>query len=308
MRRAPHRVLLALGLALACASLAACTVPVGGGGVDATSPPGPTGPYTMDPYRGLGTWVDVYEWSMTMGGPRPSVGLWDIDAMAAEGVRTVYLQTARYTADDDVLEQPWLSMLVRRAHERGMKVVGWYLPTFEDLDKDLRRLLAMRNMGVDGVAVDIESTRVRDEAERARRLVELSRRLREAIPRPEVISAVVLPPVALELGTGYWDIHPWAEIAPYYDVWLPMDYWSVRRADSGYRDGHRYTADNIDQLRGLIGQPSAPVHPIGGIADNVTTTDVEGFVRAARERGALGVSLYNFSTTPPAYWPILRSY
>ena len=42
------------------------------------------------------------------------------------------------------------------------------------------------------------------------------------------------------------------EIAPAYDAWMPMSYWTSRTPASGYRDAYRYTAENIDRLRGVL--------------------------------------------------------
>src|SRR2546421_318929 len=72
-----------------------------------------------------------------------------------------------------------------RAPRAGLRVVGWYLPTFTDVDLDLRRLEQIEDFDVlghrfDGVAVDIEATDdVTDVPERNRRLVDLSTRLRQ---------------------------------------------------------------------------------------------------------------------------------
>ena len=44
-----------------------------------------------------------------------------------------------------------------------------------------------------------------------------------------------------------------AELAPLYDIWLPMSYQSDRKADSGYRDAYRYAAENIDRMRAHLG-------------------------------------------------------
>ena len=55
-------------------------------------------------------------------------------------------------------------------------------------------------------------------------------------------------------------------MAPSYDAWMTMGYWTNRKPDSGYRDAYRYTRENIDRLRVNLGNPDAIVHPIGGLA------------------------------------------
>ena len=63
------------------------------------------------------------------------------------------------------------------------------------------------------------------------------------------IGGIVLPPVVMEvINPNYWPDFPWTGIAPYFDVWLPMSYWTNRTQASGYRDGYSYTAENIVRL------------------------------------------------------------
>ncbi len=261
---------------------------------------------SIDPYAGLGTWVDVYDWSHYKN-TTPTVGPDQVDQMAGEGVQTLYLQTAKHDTPDTILEPDLLLPIIQRAHERGIRVVAWYLPTLEDVADDLNRLVASANLDVDGIAVDIEARNVADVAERSRRLVALSEQLRKALPGRS-IGAIVLPPVALEvINPKYWPDFPYREIAPYYDVWQTMGYWTNRRADSGYRDPYKYTDENIRRLRNNLGRPDAAVHPIGGVGAE-GSTDTAEFLRASVDNGAIGGSVYDWRTTKPAAWPTLRKF
>ena len=259
-------------------------------------------------YAGLGTWIDAFDWSLTFGKDGPLVEPADIDRMADLGVQTLYVQTSRWNAADDILEPERLVPLLDRARSRGLRVVAWYLPTFVDPATDLRRLVAAASLGVDSLAVDIESRDVAGHAERNQRLVELSAALRQALPGT-ALGAIVFPPVVMEVvNTGFWPDFPWQELAPFYDVWVPMAYQSFRTEASGLRDGYRYTAENIDRIRANLGDPNAPVHSVGGIADATTPGDVAGMVAASAERGALGGSLYDWRTTSPSLWPELQAF
>ncbi len=259
-------------------------------------------------YSGLGTWIDAYDWSLTFGKDGPLVEPADIDRMADVGVETLYVQTSRWNAPEDILEPERLVPLLDRARARGLRVVAWYLPTFVDPATDLRRLLAAATLGVDSVAVDIESRDLADHAERNRRLVELSAALHEALP-DVALGAIVFPPVVMEVvNPSFWPDFPWRELVPFYDVWVPMAYQSFRTEASGLRDGYRYTAENIDRVRANVGDPAAPVHSVGGIADATTRSDVAGMVAASNERGALGGSLYDWRTTAPELWPELQAF
>ncbi|MBA3302370.1 MAG: hypothetical protein M3R01_10740 [Actinomycetota bacterium] len=285
-------------LALLAIGLGAAGV---GAALDGDGPP----EVGRNPFAGVGAWVDVYDWSEAHGRERPLVDAETVDAMADNGAETLYVQTARADTPGDVLEPDRLASLVDRARSRGMAVVAWYLPTLEEPDRDLRRLRAMAEVdGVDAVAVDIEARQVADVTERNRRLVRLSTELRAAVPEA-TLGAIALAPVLLEeVNPAFWPSFPWRELARSFDVWLPMSYQSERRAVSGYRDAHRYAIENVDRLRARLGRAGAPVHLIGGIADDMDTGDLDGLLQAATEKNAIGVSLYDWRTTPPALLPL----
>lgn len=86
-----------------------------------------------------------------------------------------------------------------------------------------------------------------------------------------------------------------------------MGYWTDRKASSGYRDPYRYTDENLKRLRANLGNPAAPVSPVGGVGAN-GPEDVDAFVRAAVENGAIGGSVYDWRTTKPGAWPALRRF
>ena len=272
-----------------------------------TTPPPPPGP-DLSAYNGLGTWIDVYDWSVTYGKDGALVEVTTVDQMAQAGVQTLYVQTSKWDAPTDVLEPERLLPIIERARTLGLRVVAWYLPTFEDPQRDMARLMAASRLPVDALAVDIESLKMKDVAERNRRLVEISTNLRKELPGVP-LGGIPFPPVATDvINPNLWPSFPWAELAPLYDIWLPMSYQSERKPESGYRDGYRYMAENIDRLRAHLGNPAAPVHAIGGIADRTSPEDVAGIHRASLERGAIGGSLYDWRTTPATLWPHLHRF
>lgn len=260
-------------------------------------------------YGGLGTWVDAFDFdpSYRAEGTEAAVTPDVVDEWADLGVRTVYLQAARIDdrATGRLLDEGLLAEFLMRAHARGLEVVGWYLPRFEDVDADLDRLLAIAEFEVlghrfDGVAVDIEYIEgVPDSSERSARLIDLSRRLREA-RADEALGAIVPPPVQLEvINPSYWPDFPWQALDTSYDVWLPMAYWTVRSAESGYRDAYRYSEESTRRMRNNIGRPDVVVHIVGGIGDETTSADLEALRRAIEATGAIGASIYDWSSLPP---------
>jgi hypothetical protein len=260
---------------------------------------------TVDTYFGYGTWVDVYDFRPPADGSGvPKLSAASVDEMARQGVQTLYLQAAQLDdASSGLLVDPSLvAQILVRAQRAGISVVGWYLPRFSDIDRDLAHLRAISDFEVlghrfDGVAVDIEWTGdVPDHAERSNKLVELSEQLRAGIDH-DPLGAIVLPPVQIEVvNTSKWPDFPWQELAGLYDVWLPMGYWTERRADSGYRDGATYTEENVRRLREDLDDPDALVHAIGGIGDEVTAPQAARFAQAIDEVNAVGGSIYDWDT------------
>ena len=90
----------------------------------------------------------------------------------------------------------------------------------------------------------------------------------------------------------------------YYNVWLPMSYWTNRVG--GWRDAYTYTATNIARVRSHIGIADAPVHTIGGIGDESTTDDIDRMFQAAVDQQAIGGSIYDYRTTGDDLWPHLQ--
>jgi hypothetical protein len=261
------------------------------------------------PYAGLGTWVDVYDWTVTYTRESaPEVGPETVGAMADAGVQTIFIQASKHDAPTDVVEEDRLLAIVGAARARNLRVVAWYLPTLVDPAADLRRLLAIAALPFDGLGVDIEARQVSDVAERNRRLVDLSAALRSALPG-RALAGIVLPPVIMEeVNPNYWPDFPWRAIAPYYDVWQTMGYWTDRKASSGWRDAYAYTMENVLRLRRNIGQPEAPVHPIGGIGHQTSEGDVAAFRQAASDSVSIGGSLYDWRTTGANLWPALQAF
>lgn len=254
--------------------------------------------WTARPYEGLGAWVDTFDWS----GSSPVFDLGDVDALAARGVRTLYLQGARSTGAVP-LAATQQRALIDRAHERGMAVVSWFLPNHLDPAADLARGLALASqLPVDGLALDIESDAVTDVALRSARLVRLVAELDAALPGP--IGAIVPTPVGMEISWWYWPGFPWAEVGAHTDVWLPMAYWTYRPVDSEWADPERYVSENVRRIRQLAGEPYASVHVVGdaGLRRPVGPAEIDAMGLGASGEGAIGASVYDAVATTAALW------
>ncbi len=276
------------------------------------------GTFDQIPYQGLGAWVDVFDYAPRYQneGASPTVTPEDVRAMAALGVTTLYLQAARLDdrAPDGIVDIDLVGRFLQTAHDAGVRVVGWYLPKHGDNAADLDRLLKIARFEweghrFDGLTVDIEDVETEPDAvTRNQRLIDLSKALKAELGADAVIGAGVIPPVQLEvINTAYWPAFPWQEIAPYYDVWLPMTYWSVRREDSGWKDGYRYVVESVRRLRNNVGDPAAVVHPIGGIGDGITEGELRDYLLALTDTDAIGGSIYDYRTMNGGQWGVLRA-
>jgi hypothetical protein len=265
------------------------------------------------PFTGLGAWLSVFEYVPAFEHdplPPPATPA-VVDDLAALGARTLYLQAA---IDDPrspglVVDAGLVGAFLRRAHQRGLRVVGWYYPQLVDPTRDEARLDALVRFRLgadrfDGVALDVESNLVPDVAERNRRLVGLARHVR-AVARSMPVGAVVYPAPLLEVvNPSLWPQFPYRSLARAVDVWLPMTYWTYRTGL--YRDAFAYTDDSVRRLRRDLHDGRARVAPIGGLAEGSTAADYEGFARAVRADRVIGRSVFDVTGTATSAWPYLR--
>ena len=254
-------------------------------------------------FGGLGTWIDIYDGPLFAAPERTAARI------AARGVKVVWIETANDRAPADVMRPAQLGRLVDGLHARGIRVIAWYLPGHVNQALDVRRSLAMLRFRTatgqmfDGVALDIESTRLRNVPLRSRRAVALAQRLRqEAGDTP--LAIVPFNPRGLERRPSTWPRFPWAELAATSDAFAPMAY--TGGALKGFDATYGYVTRAIRLLRAQTGNPEVPIHVAGGVADRMGAEELAGFVAAVSDDGALlGVSLYDWQTTRPAAWRAL---
>lgn len=299
--RSSRRIRAAVAAAIACvafAALAAAALPQTAG----------AGKAPVYCYRGLGTWVDMYD-ARALDHPVSAAR-----NMAAHGVHTLYLETANYHKPEDattIYRPDAVGALIEQCHARGIKVVAWYLPGFQDTAKDYRRSRAaikFRTPGgqkFDSFALDIEATIVRNAGLRTRRLLSLSRKIRATVGSKYPLGAITMSPAGMAKYPSVWPGFPYKGLAAIYDAFVPMGYYTYH--GDGYANAYRDTVNNIRIIREKTGRPSVPIHVIGGDAAKSSNTETMAYVRALREYGALGGSMYDWATTSAASWKTLLS-
>jgi len=255
---------------------------------------------SINAYRGLGTWIDIYDPSL-WADPAATVA----DA-ARHRVRTLYVETANYHSPDALFQPDDMGTLIEAAHARGMKVVAWYLPGFANIKKDLGRSLAAirfttaNGHAFDSFCLDIEASIVKNAATRTQRLLTLSSRIRDAVGSRYSLGACIPSPVGMQLHSTYWPDFPYKELLSYYDVIVPMGYHTYH--GHGYSHAYSETRQNIQIVRTETGNARVPIHLIGGLAEDAPAREVQAFVRAVRENGLIGASYYDMATLSEGDW------
>ncbi len=263
-------------------------------------PPAPESHAGIEPYRGLGTWIDAFD-SQYWANPAAA-----ILQIKADGVHTLYLQTSSYTQSYSIKDAVATGQFIEEAHAAGLYVVAWYLPGLASVSKDFARCMAAvdfrspNGQGFDSFGLDIEAAIVHPASLRTARLLKLSSKLRATVGPNYPLGAIIPSPVGIQAIPNYWPGFPYQQLAQYYDVFLPMGYFGC--CVHGEQGAHDYTAKNVAIIRQMTGNPSEPIHLIGGIANQLSGAETQGFVDAARENGALGASLYDLSTSGPEDW------
>jgi hypothetical protein len=258
----------------------------------------------IDSFRSLGAWIDVFDHNDDPNSILPLVR-----GVAKQGVRTLYLESARYTSATDIQFPRAVGAALDEAKKLGLRVVAWYPPGFADLTKDVNRSIAairFRSPGgnrFDAFGADIEYTAaLPDHAERSKRAIEYSNRVRTEASAGYPLAAIVIPPTSLQVNPGRWPDFPWQALAPFYDVFMPMNYWTAREKTP--KSASDLTAQNVNRTKELTGRP---VHIIGGLGEYADEAQVSAYVRAAKDTGSIGGSLYDYTTTRGEVWDELRA-
>ncbi|MGH2740854.1 MAG: hypothetical protein ACRDH6_10295, partial [Actinomycetota bacterium] len=254
----------------------------------------------LEPFKGLGAWVDIYDDASWQDPPGT------VARIAAQGVRTIYIQTTNYRSHGPINRPERMDEFLDAAATQGVQMVAWYVPDFEHMNRDFNWSMAAiefesdQGNRFDAFGLDIEAREVANDQQRSNRVVKLSQRIREAAGPGYPLGAIVVPPIR---SATYWPIFPDQQIADIYDVVLPMAYWAYH--EQGARATYSYIVESIRLTRERSGQERVPIHLIGGVADDVNRVEAAAFVHAVREYGLIGASFYDEDTSGPEDWAAL---
>jgi hypothetical protein len=273
----------------------------------AKTPPPLTSPRgaPLDAYRGLASWVDIYD---TPAWRDPTAAIED---MQRHGVRTLFVQTTHFNAPDPFFNKKALLEFISAGHAHGMKVVAWYLPNMKPGSVDYPRVVAAIKLrtadgqAFDSFALDIESNAIHNEWERNAGLEALSKKIRAYAGPTYPLGAITPAPIGLVKVNSVWHNFPYTMVARYYDVFLPMGYWTYHGHSAAI--ARRDTRYNIALIRSKPGCEAIPIHVIGGEAESATNGQVQAFATAVREGGCVGASLYGWAGTTPPMWKTMST-
>jgi hypothetical protein len=239
-----------------------------------------------------------------------------VQAARHDGITHLYLESAISPLGFHGRQS--VGPLIDAAHREGIAVVAWVYPYLYDLAADvaLTRLVASfrtaQGERFDGIAADLEdnitTTSVR----------EYSGLIRAYLGARYLLIGVTYPP---QSNAGY----PFAEVAQYYNVLAPMDYWRQTKTafgldydhmHYGYDYSYRYASDSVAEIRAAAGP--VPVAPIGQTFDNFARLELgplapsaaeeTGFLEGSKRSGAIGASFFQWMTASVAEWKAIHDF
>lgn len=247
--------------------------------------------------------------------PTPLLRMANPDAIVAAardlGLTHIYLEVG--DSQRGFYGQNGLDRLLPVAHHAGIKVIGWVLTSLDDLPTDVTISTTAANYRtpsgdrLDGLAADIEQNM--DPTD----VAAFSQILRADLGTDYLIVGVIYP-----AGTWIGQRHPVAAtLSQSFNALAPMDYWHDTARPYTSDEIARFIRHSVTDIHDAVGDPNYPVAVIGQSYDafgrdgtgpnNPTGAEVATMLQAAKQAGAVGVSLFQWGTTTPAEWNALAA-
>ncbi len=255
------------------------------------------------PIAGKGMWMPVP--LLDMANPDAVVA-----AARALGLTHVYLEAG--SSQGGFYGRDSVDRLLPAAHRANIKVIGWVLTSLNDLPRDISvctEIATYRTSTgdqLDGIAPDIEDNLDASDVSA------FSQILRAKLGPNRLIVGVIFP-----AGTWIGRQHPVADIlGRSFNALAPMDYWhDAQRAFSPALISD-FIRQSVVDIHAAVDDPQYPVAVIGQTYDyfsrngagpnNPTGEEISAALEAAKQAGAVGVSLFQWGTTTPSEWDALR--
>jgi len=257
--------------------------------------PAPPRRASLAPVSGKGMWI--WEFAATDRGDPSAI----VSAAQKAGLHQLWVRVA--DSKDGFYGADELAKLVPVAHRQGIDVIGWGFPYLYDPVGDANWTVQALDWSagpdhLDGFSADLEeaSEGVDMTAQRVQVYLSLVRHDR---PAALVVATVYRP------TDQQWLAYPYRAIAPYVDAFAAMVYWGC--------DQPVVAAQQALTRLGTL----APVHLIGqayNMADEGGRTaapspaEIDAFLVAARQGGALGASFWSWQSIDNNEWSAMATY
>jgi hypothetical protein len=225
----------------------------------------------------------------------------------ADGIDHLYVWVGSTYNNDGFMGGNLLAALLPLAHQAHISVIAWIYDTLYNPAADLQlaqqaySYTAPSGDRADGLALDLET----DSTMTPAIVGPFAQQLRQMVGPSYPLIAVTYPP-------QFRPHYPFATLAQTFDVLAPMDYWHVQMQPYSAAQVEAFVTASIGELRQDAGNASLPVSVIvqgydvfasGGQGEQSPTgAEVQGAVQGAAAGGAIGVSLYEWTTATPAEW------
>lgn len=279
------------------------------GGVDLNSPQPSMvvvdGQPIWAPIAGKGMWLPAP--LLEMANPRAIV-----QAAQDLGLTHIYLEVG--SSGRGFYDQQSVDQFLPIAHQAGIKVIGWVLTSLNSLPLDLsicNRVASYHTPSgdrFDGIAPDIEDTMDAPD------VAAFSQILRAEVGPDRLIVGVIYP-----AGTWIGRRHPIAAILSHsFNALAPMDYWHDTKRPYSPSEIADFIQQSVRDIQQAVNDPQYPVTVIGQTYDsfgrdaigpnNPTGPEISAALNAAKQGGAVGVSLFQWGTTTPEEWEALARF
>ena len=233
---------------------------------------------------GKGIWLNIWNY--------PANPEMFCEQLQSKGIDTIYLQISR--SNTPAIKEPvQLNKIIKSAHARNMKVIGWTYSFLKDPMSDAQKFIQAVNYktpegdNLDGLAADIEETT------NARSIEIFAKAVRKSVGPKYPLIAITFSPVLKRANPSHY---AWKTIANNFDIIAPMTYWHgfvKLRSEKGAYD---YTAETISKIKEYTQKKDVQIHLIGD-GQKTSSAEINGFLRAASDHNInAGVSLYPWYT------------
>src|SRR5260370_16233035 len=133
----------------------------------------------------------------------------------------------------------------------------------------------------------------------------------------QVLRARLGPRVLMIIATyppqEYWGKrYPFRTAAQSWDVIAPMDYWNIHNHPYTESQAYSFVATSISGIQAATNNPTVPIDVVGQMYDaygdgmhSPSRHEVRGAIRAASDKGATGISFFEWNHATPEEWDAL---